>query len=812
MMNSAHSSSEPVLDAPAPAAPDRDAATPSSAYELYHPSVQRWIYDSGWERLRDAQERAAAPILAGDRDMIIAAATASGKTEAAWLPICSALVRQREAGEAGPGVQALYISPLKALINDQYDRMTQLCDRLDIPVHRWHGDVAVSRKSLVMRAPDGVLLITPESIEAMFVNHGDRIGRILGDLRYVVIDELHSFLGTERGAQLQSLLHRIELCAHRGVPRIALSATLGDFTAAAEFLRHGKGSSVQVVSSADDAGEIQLQLRGYRTGAPPRTGSSRTASPADDPPALPGIDPGDNVETRDIAPIADHLFRTLREHDNLIFANSRAAVETYADMLSRRSRATKIPTEFLAHHGSLAKEIREYVEERLKDRLTPVTAICTSTLELGIDVGSVNSIAQIGAPPTVSSLRQRLGRSGRRENQPAVIRIYVSECELTDRTPPPDALRGELFQTIAMVELLLTCWYEPPNAAGMHLSTLIQQILSVLAQHGAASVAQVHQVLCGQGPFAHVGRSTFGMLLRDMGRHDLIRQDSRGFLLPGGQGDRLVNHYSFYAAFHTSQDYRLVADGRTLGSLPVERPILPGTLLIFGGRRWRVLGVDIAQRVIELTGSGDGQPPTFPGSGGEVADQVRRTMRALYQSAEIPRYLDSTARTLLGEGREVFRRFGHADHAIFGWRNETLLFPWRGDRIMNTLLVTLANQGLTVGQDGVCLTVKGATPTELWTLIHELAAAPQPDPLALADSVRAKARDKYDRYLGEDLLNLAYATRALDIPAAWATLADLANLPRPHDPPGPTAHDDERWDPADVVVRREADPHDRTGA
>jgi ATP-dependent Lhr-like helicase len=737
--------------------------------------------------------------------MIIAAATASGKTEAAWLPICSALVRQRESGEAGPGVQALYVSPLKALINDQYDRMTRLCDRLDIGVHRWHGDVAASRKSLVMRAPEGVLLITPESIEAMFVNHGDRVGRVLADLRYVVIDELHSFVGTERGAQLQSLLYRVELCVGRSVPRIALSATLGDFTAAAEFLRHGQGASVEVVSSNDDVGEIRLQLRGYRTGAPPRAGSSGTGRPAGDPRGRPGTDPGDNAETRDIAPIADHLFRTLREHDNLIFANSRAAVETYADMLNRRSRATKIPTEFLAHHGSLAKEIREYVEERLKDRLTPVTAICTSTLEMGIDVGSVGSIAQIGAPPTVSSLRQRLGRSGRREDQPAVLRIYVSECELSDRTPPPDALRGELFQTIAMVELLLACWYEPPHAAGLHLSTLIQQILSVLAQRGAASVAEVHQVLCDQGPFAHVGKSTFSTLLRDMGRHDLIRQDSRGFLLPGGQGDRLVSHYSFYAAFHTSQDYRLVADGRTLGSLPVERPILPGTLLIFGGRRWRVLGVDIAQRVIQLTGSGDGQPPTFPGSGGEVADKVRRTMRALYQSQEIPRYLDSTARTLLSEGREAFRRFGHADRAIFGWGNETLLFPWRGDRIMNTLLVTLASQGLNVGQDGVCLTVKGTTPTGLWTLIRELAAASQPDPLVLADSVRAKARDKYDRYLGEELLNLAYAARALDIPAAWATLADLANLPRPYDPPRAPAHDDdESWDLADSGNRRAA--------
>jgi len=360
-----------------------------------------------------------------------------------------------------------------------------------------------------------------------------------------------------------------------------------------------------------------------------------------------------------------------------------------------------------------------------------------------------------------------------------VLRAYVSERPLTGQTPPADALRDELFQTVAMVELLLASWYEPPNPAGLQLSTLIQQILSFLAERGTARAGEIHQALCGPGPFARTGEGDFLALLRDMGQHDLIRQDARGFLIPAGQGDRLLNHYSFYATFHTSQDYRLVADGRTLGSLPVERPILPGTLLIFGGRRWKVLGVDIAQRVIELTASGDGAPPTFPGTGGDVDDEVRRTMRVLYQSPEVPRYLDATARDLLAEGRREFHRFGHDRQRIFAWRNETLLFPWRGDRIMNTLLVTLASTGLQVGQDGICLTIKGTEPGRLWTLLGDLADSAPPDPLDLARCVRAKVRDKYDRYLGEDLLNRAYAARALDVPATWATLAELASLPRP---------------------------------
>ena len=730
----------------------RSASEPSRAYELYHPAVQRWIYERGWDRLRDVQERAAQVIIDGARDLIIASATASGKTEAALLPVCSVVAREYESG-AGPGVAVLYVSPLKALINDQYDRLADLGERLDIPVYHWHGDAPAAGKARVLRAPAGLLLITPESLEALFVRRGDRAGRILGGLRYIVVDELHAFLGTERGAQLQTLLHRAELAARRRVPRVALSATLSDFAPAADFLRPGGAAEVAVVASAERGGEVRLQVRGYVDPATP---------------------PRPDREPADRAAIADHLFRTLRSTDNLVFANSRAAVEVYADMLTQRARSAGERAEFLAHHGSLSKEIREHVEARLKDPTVAVTAVCTSTLELGIDVGSVDSIAQIGAPPTVAGLRQRLGRSGRRPGRPSVLRLYVAERQLTPGIGPTDALRAELFQSVAMVELLLAAWYEPPNTTGLHLSTLIQQVLSITAQHGGATAGQLFDVLCHGGPFRRVDRGMFTALLRDLGRHDLLQQHDDGLLVPGAAGDRLLNHYSFYASFRTSQDYRLVADGYTLGSLPVERPILPGALLIFSGARWRVLSVDTAQRVIELTAAEAGRPPVFPGTGGEIADEVRRTMRRLYRSSEVPRYLDPTAQTLLAEGRAAFHAYGHAAQRIFGWGTETVMFPWRGDRIMNTLAVALGTLGLAVGHDGLALTIANCSPTDLRTLVKELAARPAPDPVSLARTVRAKLHDKYDRYLSDELLDVGYAARALDVPGAWASLAELA--------------------------------------
>ncbi len=258
----------------------------SSAFGQLHPQIQHWIWRERWTELRDAQERAAAPILAADRDVVIAAATASGKTEAAFLPICSALLDTPQ-----PGVKALYVSPLKALINDQYLRLDLLCEHLDLPVHRWHGDVAASRKAKVLSNPDGLLLITPESLEALLIRHGHRIGHLFAGLRYVVIDEMHAFLGVERGAQLQSLLHRVELAIRRRVPRVGLSATLADMTAAAEYLRPGHGGTVTVIVAADDTHELRMQLRGYeathavtnplrrRTTAAHRPPSRTTCSP-----------------------------------------------------------------------------------------------------------------------------------------------------------------------------------------------------------------------------------------------------------------------------------------------------------------------------------------------------------------------------------------------------------------------------------------------------------------------------------------------------------------------------------------------------
>ena len=724
----------------------------SNSYDALHPSVKKWIWDQQWSSLRDVQARSIPAVLAGT-DTIISAATASGKTEAAWLPIISELAAEPN----GLGVQALYISPLKALINDQFGRLRTLCETADIPVNRRHGDIAGAERKNLADTPAGVLLITPESLEAMFVLQGHRLRGMFGQLRYVVVDELHSFIGAERGAQLQSLMHRLDLIARRRIQRVALSATLADFSAAQEFLRPGGGGSVSVIESTDrDGSELRLQVRGYQRQP------------------VPSNEEGEVVHTADHRAIAEHLFDTLRGHDNLVFVNSRSGVEAYTDLFETISSERRVTNEFFPHHGNLSKQFREDVERRLKTNGQPTTAVCTSTLELGIDIGSADSVAQIGAPGSVAALRQRVGRTGRRDGKPAVLRAYVSEQAIDGNTSLLDRLRPSLVQTVAVVELMLEHWYEPPDVAGLHLSTEIQQILSVIAQHGGAMASQLYSALSGDGPFRTVSVATFTQLLRDMADAELLSQESDGTLHAGRVGEALLNHYSFYAAFDTADEYRLISAGRTLGTIPITFPVLEDSMMIFAGKRWQVVGIDAVTKTIDLVPSRGGKPPKFAPSGLTVADGIRKRMQLIYDDAATPPYLDEAAALLLQQGRNTYRQAGLNSSRIIHDGGDTLLLPWRGTKVMNAISLLLRAQGLKTVIDGIAITCAEAAVDEVYGCLVT-AAEGRTDPVELASQVEIKHGAKYDRFLGDDLLNRTYAARDLDVVGAVEALTDIAD-------------------------------------
>jgi len=721
----------------------------SQGFNRLHPSVQRWVYDQGWTELRDAQEKAIGPILDGSRDVIVAAATAAGKTEAAFLPICSRLL-----SDEGAGATVLYVSPLKALINDQNDRMERLCETLRIDVHPWHGEISQARKREFLKRPGGILLITPESLEGIFVNHGSSVASLFSGLLYVVIDELHSFIGAERGKQLQSLLNRVERSIERRVPRIALSATLGDMGIAAEFLRPQEGAKVERVESCVSGQKPQLFVSGYRI--------TRGAGPTD-----PGGEE-DGQNDGSTHAVAEDLFRALRGSKNLVFANGRRNVEKYTDLFARISERERLPNEFWPHHGNLSKELRADAEAALKDKSRPCTAVCTSTLELGIDIGSVKSIAQIGTPSSVASLRQRLGRSGRR-GEPAILRVYIREPEIDPRSSIEDCLHFELVQTIAMMNLLLVSTCEPPEAERLHLSTLVQQILSAIAQYSGITVENAWSILSGN--FA-IEKQMFVAVLRNLRSRGVIRQERDGALLLDEAGERIVNHYSFYAAFTTPEEYRILCGPKTLGTLPINRPLKENSAIIFAGRRWRVVGVDERRRAVEVRASVGGRAPAFFGEFGNVHDIVRQEMRAVYLANTPPQYLDATARDLLGEARIHFAQYDLGARTVVPDGAETVIFTWMGDRVNDTIKLLLAHAGQTAQAEGPCVRVSTSA-AETRAKLEQIASAPPPDPLLLAAEVKNKRSEKYDWALDEPLLNAEYASRKLSVPAAHAVIWQL---------------------------------------
>jgi len=741
-----------------PSGSDREPGG-STAFHLLEQSIQRWVWNEGWATLHDVQERAIQEILKKQGDLIICAATAGGKTEAAFLPILSQALQARECRPF-----AICISPLKALINDQHRRLEALCEALDLSVCRWHGDVSSHHKQRFVKTPDNVLLITPESMEAMFVLRGSEIGRIFAGTRYVLVDEMHSFIGTERGRQLQSLLHRIELLLRRQVRRIGLSATLGDTEAAAEFLRPSNPTRVTVIESGSLRQEVHLQVRGYLR---PRKADLSVPSPK-----VP--DAEDDAE--DMLSIARHLFAKLRGSHNLVFANSRNRVELLADMLRRLCADARLPNEFWPHHGSISKDLRADVEEKLKTRSVPTTVVCTSTLEMGIDIGSMESIAQIDPAPSVTSLRQRLGRSGRRGN-PAALRVYAQEEELSDDSAPHDRLRLRLVHAIAQIELLQRHWFEPPEPSQLHLSTLVQQMLSLIAQHGGVVAQQAYEALCRSGPFAGVSPKMFTGLLRGLGEAEILMQSSDGTLLLAPRGERIVNRYDFYPAFVTPDEFRLVTAGKSLGAIPINYPVCEGMTMIFAGRHWRVLSVDLERKVIDLAPSRGGHAPRWSGRTGLVHDVVRQEMLALLTQGRAPCYLNAAALHLLSEAQTELERMGldRVRHLILG--STIYLFPWLGDRSVNTLILELLALGVdAVGLAGV-ITVSKTSAKELDIILKRLAASGPLDAVELAATVRNTVEEKYDHLLPDWLQHLDYASRALDTAGAHRAAQRLIEHP-----------------------------------
>jgi ATP-dependent Lhr-like helicase len=734
---------------PDPAAEDGrsdDAVSASdSAFALLDEGLQRQLWRMRWDSLRPIQVDAIRAVLETDADIVIAAETAGGKTEAAFLPILS-----RIAAEPTGSVRALYVGPLKALINDQFARLEELCRYVEIPVHRWHGDVGANRKSKLLEAPGGVLLITPESLESLFVNRTTELPRLFGGLRFVVIDELHAFLSASRGLHLQSLLRR--LAGRTGGPTpepprlVGLSATIGDLEAAQRFLDPDAPGSVCIIEDEDGGSEVRYRVHAY----------SEPVSEEDD-------DDEARADTR--RRMARDIFDHCQGHTNLVFANARRDVEIFGDLCNGIAAAEGFRDAFPVHHGSLSREIRFDAEAIMKSG-RPVTTICSSTLELGIDIGSVRAVGQIGAPWSVASLKQRLGRSGRTAGEPRIMRVYLRLAPPDD----PDPLRRlqlPLVRTVAVTGLMIEHWSEPDHLPRCDLSTLTQQVISVIAETGGVRADALYDTLCRGGAFRGTDERLFAQLLRQLGAKDVVEQMAGGDLILGLAGERIRAQRDFYAVFETPLEYHVVADGRPLGSLPLIGIPSEQDHLILAGRRWEVIAVDHDRHELRVTPGHGRKPPLFGGGIGDIHPKIVERMQSVLTATDEPAYLDTEARAALARARAEYERLSDGGRSRFVGlgRTKTIWFTWAGSRAQLTLAAALRCAGVDARDAEIAFELPG-TVGDAQAIVRSLAAA-LADPEAVAAAVAPKAFRKYDHLLDEDLLTRAVLQDRLDFDTAW---------------------------------------------
>ncbi|MDR3204819.1 MAG: DEAD/DEAH box helicase [Deltaproteobacteria bacterium] len=717
--------------------------SPTNTFDLFHSKIQKWIWEQNWTCLREIQELSAPIVLSQSCDVIICAPTAAGKTEAAFLPALSKL-----ADNPPTGLGILYISPLKALINDLFRRLEPLGQCAGFPVTPWHGDVPIALKNKFNKRPIGVMLITPESLESMFLNRGPWIKKNFANLQYVIIDEFHAFLGSERGIQLQSLLRRLEFLLQKNIPRLALSATLGDVKQIVRALRPQSNFPYKIVESSASGLEIKLQLRGYERFFNPKT-----------PVAFDRI--------------TDDLFKILRGDSHLVFANSRKNAESYALALSDKCQKAMVPNEFFPHHGNLSRELRENLEKRLQKESTPTVAVCTMTLELGIDIGHVNSVAQIGPPQSVASLRQRLGRSGRR-GEAAILRFFITEESLQPLSALGDRLRLASFQCLAMVNLLLNKWCESADNDRYSFSTLVQQTLSTVGQYGGVRANQLWSLLCRTGPFNLVTQEQYALILRALGAKHLLTQTPDGQLVLGNVGEILTSQYTFFSSFNAPEEYSLESNGQPIGSLPILIPLSIGQLIIFAGKRWEILEIDANNKRISLKPGAGGQPPTFSGVGQMLDQKIRQEMFQVYLKAERPKYINDTAKEFFDQGIDTFRSLDLKNKSIVLLDSCLYLTPWLGDKTINALSAMLRSADLKVEVSNNLILVENCHQKMLLKVINSILNQPKPKADQLAANIPDTLTEKFDQYVPEPLRWLDYGLKYFDVDGAWRWLKDLS--------------------------------------
>jgi len=609
-----------------------------SVFAQFAPRLQEAIVARlGWSSLRPVQELAGEALLAG-RNAVILAPTAGGKTEASMFPTLSNMVTSQP-----HGVGAIYVAPIKALLNNQAERLGLYTEMVGLQRFVWHGDTTSHERKKFLKAPCDLLMTTPESLEVMLVSESVSNKSLFGDLRIIVIDEVHAIAGTDRGAHLMSVIERLAKISEHDLQRVGLSATVGNPDVILKWLQ----------------------------------GSSHRESVVVDPPKQPGRRQLLVTHQPHVGQMATQAAAMSRGCKSLFFCQSRSVTEAIAEHMRRAG------TSVFVHHSAVSREERQLAEHEFHQG-SNACIVCTSTLELGIDVGDLDKVLQAEAPSTVSSFMQRMGRTGRRDGQAANTTFFCSSGD-------------SVLQAIALIELAKAGWVEDVAVNNRCWPVMIHQLLAMSLAGSGVSLSDAWDHLRTVPDFQGISRDEFDRLVEWLIQDNALILVS-GLLVLGSTAQRRFGRRNFmelYAVFSSPQSYsvRTAADQPlgTLGQDFVDGLVEQVSSFLLGGRAWAVNRIDHKDRVVIVEPAPRGRQPTWGGFLPQfIGERLCSKIRDVLVSSDSYSCLDTDARRELDDRRLLMQPLlsGTGPHidmqdAEFHW------WTFAGGKINSTLRYAL---------------------------------------------------------------------------------------------------------------------------
>ncbi len=589
------------------------------------------------------QELTIEAVLAGDNAVVLAP-TAGGKTEAAFFPILDLLHL-----DPVEGVGCVYVSPLRALLNNQEARVQQLARLVGLDAFKWHGDVGSSPRNRFLKSPAGVLMTTPESLEVLLMRGQGEKHRLFDHLRYVVVDEIHAFAADDRGAHLMALLERLQRVSDTDLQRIGLSATVGNPEYLAAWMQ---GTSARISVVVD----------------PPKSPARRRVAIR--------YSEGEAEETAAAAVPLAH------GRKSIFFTQGRAATERVRQAFGERG------VEVFVHHSSVSRENREDAERYFMETDRAATMVSTSTLELGIDVGDLDLVLQLDAPFTVSSFLQRMGRTGRRDGTEQHIEFFTSNSD-------------SLIQAVALVNLARQKFVEKVEPSEANLSVFLHQILAHVFQQGSIGRSALWKALQGPAPFRRIDQSIFDNIVDHLLQTQILELLDHALVL-GAQAERAfgaMNFFDLYSVFETATEMIVkTRDGRVIGTLEtmfVRRMKDREFPFLLAGRTWLAVEVDLDRALVVAVPFAGGEAPMWHGASGSLGPEIAAGMRNILISREEFPFVDDAGREEIRQRRDVMRPILDRDRCAITREGRKLrLHTYAGGRINATISVLLESAGV----------------------------------------------------------------------------------------------------------------------